>query len=409
MCRLRQDRNPFWDRRIFFADKPALTVAILKSKNYINLDILLVVSISVCCGGIVLKLKIHRTFFALLLFIVSGFLSSAVFPQNQDNKAVPALTKVVFTPQWFPQAQFAGYYMAQELGIYNKYGLDVVFQYKQPQRTLISVLTEKNADFVTDFLASGIKMRANGIKIINIGQISQRSALVFVARKSSGIKKLEDINGKKVGIWMTDFQEVPKALLERHKIKAEIIPVVSGIELFLCRGIDVIAVMWYNEYHELLSSGINEDEITTFFFNDYNLDIPEDGIYCLRETYEKNPEMCRNFTKASLEGWQEAFKNKKRTLEIIRKYCRENHIPYNNAHQSWMLNRMEELIFPSGGKHVAGFLAPKMYLDTAKKLKSTGVIKTIPPYGEFYKNVLNGNTSSGRDESISGKEENVQK
>jgi NitT/TauT family transport system substrate-binding protein len=357
--------------------------------------------------GIVLKVKIHGTCFALLFFIVYGLPFSAVFSQKPESEAAPARAKVVFTPQWFPQAQFAGYYMAQELGIYNKYGLDVVFQHKLPQRTLISTLMDKNADFVTDFLSSGIKMCSNGIKVVNIGQISQRSALVFVSRKSSGIKKLEDINGKKVGIWMVDFQEIPKALLEKHKIKAEIIPVVSGIELFLCRGIDVIAVMWYNEYHELLSSGINEDEITTFFFSDYNMDIPEDGIYCLRETYEKNPGMCGKFIKASIEGWHEAFKNKKKTLEIIRKYCRENHIPYNNAHQSWMLNRMEELIFPPGD-HIAGFLSPKMYLDTAKKLKSTGVIKTIPPYSEFYKNVLNGNPSAGKEENISVKEENVQ-
>lgn len=299
--------------------------------------------------------------------------------------------------------------MAQELGIYNKYGLEVVFQHKPPQRKLISVLTDKNADFVTDFLSSGIKMRSNGMRIVDVGQISQRSALVFVARKSSGIRKLEDINGKKVGIWMVDFQEIPKALLEKHKIKAEIIPVVSGIELFLCRGIDVIAVMWYNEYHELLSAGINEDEITTFFFKDYNLDIPEDGIYCLQETYEKNPEMCRNFVKASIEGWREAFKNKKRTLEIIRKYCRENHIPYNNAHQSWMLNRMEELIIIPGEEHVVGFLSPKVYLDTAKKLKCTGVINTIPAYSEFYKDVLSANTSAGKDKNTGVKEENVQK
>jgi len=355
-------------------------------------------------------LKNHRTFFALLLFAVCGLLSSAVFSQNTESAAVPpVLTKVVFTPQWFPQAQFAGYYMAQELGIYNKYGLDVVFQHKPPQRKLISVLMDKNADFVTDFLSSGIKMRSSGMKIVNIGQISQRSALVFVALKSSGIKRLEDINGNKVGIWMVDFQEIPKALLEKHKIKAEIIPVVSGIELFLHRGIDVIAVMWYNEYHELLSSGINEDEITTFFFKDYNLDIPEDGIYCLQETYEKNPEMCRNFARASIEGWQAAFRNKKRALEIIHKYCRENHIPYNNAHQSWMLNRMEELIMIPGEEHILGFLSPKVYLDTAKKLKFTGVIKTIPDYNEFYKDVLNSNTSPGKDKKTGGKEENVQK
>ena len=348
-----------------------------------------------------MQLKLYKKIVCLILFAASIFLSAPVFSEGKDAGGTPALEKVIFTPQWFPQAQFAGYYMAQELGLYNKYGLNVIFQHKPPQRKLFSVLMDKNADFVTDFLSSGIKMRSNGAKIVNIGQISQHSALVFVARKSSGIKKLEDINGKKVGIWMVDFQEIPRALLEKHKIKAEIIPVVSGIELFLWHGIDVIAVMWYNEYHELLASGINEDEMTSFFFKDYNLDIPEDGIYCLQETYEKNPEMCRKFVKASIEGWKEAFKNKKRTLEIIRKYCRENHIPYNNSHQSWMLNRMEELIFPAGGD-TPGFLSPKTYQDTVKKLKATGVINTIPLYGSFYKDILNGDDSGKKAENANG-------
>ncbi|MCX5799224.1 MAG: ABC transporter substrate-binding protein, partial [Proteobacteria bacterium] len=35
------------------------------------------------------------------------------------------LKKVVFVPQWLPQAQFAGYYVAKEKGIYKKYGIDI--------------------------------------------------------------------------------------------------------------------------------------------------------------------------------------------------------------------------------------------------------------------------------------------
>ena len=29
--------------------------------------------------------------------------------------------RIVFTPQWTPQSQFAGYYVAQEKGFYNWY------------------------------------------------------------------------------------------------------------------------------------------------------------------------------------------------------------------------------------------------------------------------------------------------
>ncbi len=33
--------------------------------------------------------------------------------------------RVSFVPQWIPQAQFAGYYVAREKGFYEKYGLEV--------------------------------------------------------------------------------------------------------------------------------------------------------------------------------------------------------------------------------------------------------------------------------------------
>ena len=39
--------------------------------------------------------------------------------------ALNAQEKIIFTPQWTTQAQFAGYYVAQEMGFYYKAGIDV--------------------------------------------------------------------------------------------------------------------------------------------------------------------------------------------------------------------------------------------------------------------------------------------
>ena len=39
--------------------------------------------------------------------------------------AEPALKDASFIPQWSPQAQFAGYYVAFEKGIYRKYGINL--------------------------------------------------------------------------------------------------------------------------------------------------------------------------------------------------------------------------------------------------------------------------------------------
>ena len=42
--------------------------------------------------------------------------------------------QIVFTPQWLPQSQFAGYYVAQELGYYEDAGLDVVIEHTSSDR-----------------------------------------------------------------------------------------------------------------------------------------------------------------------------------------------------------------------------------------------------------------------------------
>ena len=37
--------------------------------------------------------------------------------------------RIVFTPQWTPQAQFAGYYVAFDKGFYKEAGVDVDMQH----------------------------------------------------------------------------------------------------------------------------------------------------------------------------------------------------------------------------------------------------------------------------------------
>ena len=56
--------------------------------------------------------------------------------------------------------------------------------------------------------------------------------------------------------------------------------------------------MWYNEYHTIINSGLNPDELTTFFFHEHGLNFPEDGIYTLGETFKKDPALAWAFVKA---------------------------------------------------------------------------------------------------------------
>ncbi len=312
----------------------------------------------------------YKLFVILILFLISVSLL------GKD-----AINHITFTPQWQPQAQFAGYYVAKDMGIYQKYGLDVDILSGGPNSPSADMLQQRKTDITTMFLSSAITEKAKGLDIVNIGQVSQMSSLIFVAKKSSGIRKPADMNGKKIGIWFSDFKEVPLAFLDSYHIKATIVPIASTVDLFLEDGIDVMAVEWYNEYHQILDAGYNPDELVTFFFKDHNLNISEDGIYCLRSTYLQNPDIYKKFVKASMEGWEYAFKHPDSAVNIVIKYMKGNHTPANRSHQTWMLNRMHDII-QVGGKPDSG-LKETDFARTGYILLKNGMIKNIPAYHSF--------------------------
>jgi NitT/TauT family transport system substrate-binding protein len=288
-----------------------------------------------------------------------------------------------FTPQWLPQAQFAGYYMAHEKGFYKKRGIDLTILRGGPERPSSEAIAREKVDFITTFLSTAIQMRDRGVPLVNIGQVVQRSGFILVTKKSSGINSPADLSGKKVGLW-SDFRLQPLAFFRKYGV--EVKPVTQGatMNLFLRDGVVAASAMWYNEYHALLNSGINADELKTFFFDQYGLNFPEDGIYCLEGTFRRNVDLCCGFVRASFEGWEYAFAHSEETLDVVERYIRKANVGTNRVHQRWMLARMKDLLFPTGNDTTLGRLKREDYLRVAGEMKRNGLNREIPPYGEMY-------------------------
>ena len=312
----------------------------------------------------------------LLFFFTAGlFLPPAAWSAG--------LKKATLLPQWFPQAQFAGYYVAFEKGFYKKYGIDLNILRGGPERSFRKMLADGHADFATQFLSTGIEQRSQGFRIVSIGQVVQRSGLMLVAKKSSGIHVPADLNGRKVSLWQ-DFELQPRAFFRKYNLHVEVIPQTYTLNLFLRGGADAASAMWYNEYHSILNAGVNEDELTTFFFDRHGLNFPEDAVFCLEETWRKDPALCCAFMKATIEGWQYAFAHPEEALDIVMKYVNEAMINTSRAHQKWMLARMRDIILPQGKTHALGRLSEADYQTVGRELQQAGIIKTIPPYGAFH-------------------------
>lgn len=317
-----------------------------------------------------------RGFLLLILLVCSWTpLSGAEIP----------LRKASFIPQWVPQAQFAGYYFALEKGIYRKHGIDLTILSGGPYSPPLDFLKERKADFGTLWLSTGIQAQDQGVKLLNIAQVVQRSALMLVAKKSSGIRIPADMNGKKVGLWGPIFQVQPKAFFRKYNLDVKIIPQSFSVNLFLRDGVDAASAMWYNEYHTILASGMDPEELTSFFFHEHGLNFPEDGIYVLEERFLQDPELCKSFVRASLEGWTAAFAHPEEALDMVMKNLKREYIPATRVHQKWMLQRMKDLILSQQENTIQGRLLQEDYYRVATSLNASGLVERVPEFTQFYR------------------------
>jgi NitT/TauT family transport system substrate-binding protein len=225
---------------------------------------------------------------------------------------------------------------------------------------------------------------------VNVAQVIQKAALMIVARRGAGVTKLQDLAGRRVGLWGGDFDVPHIALFKKFNVRPEIVNQSYSIAPFLRGAVNVTSAMYYNEYHKLFEAGLLPTDLQTFTFSDYGLNFPEDGIYCAAATRRDRAAICSAVVSASLKGWAYAIAHEAEALDIVMKYCNDAQLATNRNHQRWMLRAMSELIQHRVGKDPAhwGTLTQEDYDNVAGTLKAQGLIEKIPAYAEFYQPAL---------------------
>jgi NitT/TauT family transport system substrate-binding protein len=274
--------------------------------------------------------------------------------------------------------------VAYDKGLYRQHGIDLTLLPGGPGHSAVEALETGRATFSTMWLSTAIQRRALGVRLLNLAQIGQRSALMLIAKRSSRIRLLHDLEGKRVGVWGGDFLIQPVALFRKYNLHVRIVQQSYSVNLFLRDGVEATSAMWYNEYHTILNSGLDPDELLPIFYYDYGLNFPEDGIYVLEKSHREDPARSQAFLEASLEGWRYAFNHPDEALDIVLKYMTLAKLPANRVHQRWMLARMKDSILPEGGgDRNLGQLREPDYDRVAGELQAAGAIRRIPPFSDF--------------------------
>jgi NitT/TauT family transport system substrate-binding protein len=257
--------------------------------------------------------------------------------------ARPALLqaqKLIFTPQWTAQAQFAGYYVAQDMGFYKDAGLDVEIVHPSATESAMNRINDNKSHAITLMLPQAMEIIDSGVRLVNILQTSMNSGLVIVSRRNEDPLKQKGI---RVGVWSAGFDQLPITMSLKENLDFQWVRFASGINLMLSGAIDATVAMSYNEYYQLMQAGVELTDTNVYRFCDHGYNVQEDGVYVTLDFYKKNKEAALKFAEASRRGWEWAAEHPDETLDIVMKYVREGRVETNRILQELMLEEILRL------------------------------------------------------------------
>src|SRR5581483_6432495 len=196
-------------------------------------------------------------------WMVVGVLAAAITAvavTASTASAARKLTNISIQLQWVPQAQFAGYYAAQDLGYYKAAGLNVKLLNGGPQIVPGQVVAAGRAQFGVNWLTALLAARDTGTQLVDIAQVFSRSGMTEITWKSSGINTVAKMRGKKIANWLGgDQYELFGALTKNGMNPSQnkgvtIVQQPFDMGLFLNHQVDGASAMTYNELAQVLET-----------------------------------------------------------------------------------------------------------------------------------------------------------
>ena len=304
--------------------------------------------------------------------------------------------------QWFIQAQFAGYFAAQDQGFYADQCLDVTIVEGGVDIVPQQQLADGAVDFALAWVPKALASREAGANIVNIAQVFQRSGTLQVSFADAGITTPADFAGKTVGNWgFGNEYEIFAALAQEGLDPASDVTLVQqqfDMVGLLSGDIDAAEAMTYNEYAQVLEA-VNPDTGELYQPEDFNVvNYEEVGVGMLQDAIWADGERLASddayrdiavrFVTASLQGWAYCRDN----VEACRDIVVAEGSKLGNSHQLWQMNEINKLIWPS--PNGVGFIDEAAWDRTAQialetpNLEGATVITEAPDDEAFTNDIV---------------------
>lgn len=306
--------------------------------------------------------------------------------KNPVNIASGNLQKLSLRLSWIPQGTFAGDYAAQMRGFWKNEGLDVTINPGGFQYDSIKLVAAKTD---TIGIASGAELmeaRLNGVPIVAIGVVIPDSPIAWVSKADSGIERVEDFIGKKIGDQTGTLTEITlDAVLSKIGMtdkQFQRIPMQYDYQPFVSGAIDVAPVYIIDQ---VVSFKRERLKINIIDPRSYGINLGPANLYFVHEeTLKSSEQILSRFLKGAADGWRFAESNRPQVAAYLNKFIQGGNVKNTLA----QMDAVFDFVKVTNGYPGVFPIDPSMFQSTLNHLIAGGRVKASVTPADMYSNEL---------------------
>ena len=293
--------------------------------------------------------------------------------------------KLVLHLEWLPQAEFAGYMVARELGLFARRGLDVTILPGGPDHPALAKVATGAADIGIGPSSLMFVARAKSVPVKIIALPLQDSIFRFVLKAENRIVSLRQLAGSPVGLWLGGDEAEFAAMAAKQGMKLSDFKVIkhdNTVTGFLHDRYVLSQVTTINELILLRKEGYPETELHILSPSDYGVAMPSDCLFTTDKVLATRRKALVRFLDDAREGWRTAFADKDATVKML-----VSRYPGLDAgHQMEQLNAMETLVSGPGRDVPFGRMDPVIM----ERVQQEMVTAKLIPGVQFLPDIVDG-------------------
>jgi len=290
-----------------------------------------------------------------------------IFAAACGTTPTPPPTPVTVQLSYTHQAQFAGFYAADQNGDYAREGLVVTFVEGGSGINQLDALASGKAQFSVQPAEQVILARSEGRPAVAIAAIFRRSPRVYVAMANSGITRPEDFVGKTIAVSQGSRPQLAAILRQVGVGEGQytLVEPSSDLAQLISGEVDVRAVWLTNEVLKLKSAG---NDLAIIYPDDYGIHNYADTIATSQDLLSTNPDLLLRFLRATLQGWSYAVEHPDDTGALVLMYNSRADPVFEVAQMTASLPLINT------GEDFIGWMKPAIWEGMERTLREQGVL-----------------------------------